>query len=174
MVWGAGFVRELGWIEKPDVANPQGPRCPGGGPPPPPLTANGVVAVRDTSPLNPPWLVKVRFVVLYWPCTTVREEGVGTMVKSAGPMVMEIVIVWDFVPPEEDTVTWYVPAGVPGKDVMVRMESALPNDGGVTTLLVMVASRKDAMVADTVDVIPTERSKPLVLVTVSVVLAVEP
>jgi len=167
-------VRELGSIDRTDVAKPPGTKCTGEGPPATPMTANGVVAVSDTSPLNPPWLVKVRFVVLYWPCTTVREEGVETMVKSAGPMVMEMVIVWDFVPPEEDTVTWYVPAGVPGKDVMVRMESALPNDGGVTTLLLIVASRKDAMVADTVDVIPTERSKPLVLVTVSVVLAVEP
>ncbi len=61
-----------------------------------------------------------------------REDGLGVMVKSAAATVTEMVVVCVLVPPEDVIVTWYVPTGVPCRDVTVRVESTLPPDVGVT------------------------------------------
>ncbi len=83
------------------VAEPPAITCTGEGPPATPIASIGAVTVRDTFPLNPPSLVTVIVVVLYCPCVIVMKEGFARSVKSSGPTVTEIVIVWDLVPPEE-------------------------------------------------------------------------
>ena len=57
-------VNGLAWTARVEVAAPPIAKYTGEGPPATPIEASGAVTVRDTFPENPPWLARMRVVVL--------------------------------------------------------------------------------------------------------------
>ena len=95
------------------------------------------------------------------------------IVKSAGATVTDTVVEWDFVPPLEDMVTWYVPIGVACKTVTLRVVLVLAPEAGVSMLLVS-AGMIQPVPGETLVVKPVARSNPFRLVTVTVAVAIDP
>ena len=57
-------VNGLAWTARVEVAAPPIAKYTGEGPPATPIEASGAVTERDTFPENPPWLARMRVVVL--------------------------------------------------------------------------------------------------------------